>query len=104
MAERSDKGSVLFAFLTGAAVGAAVAYLTAPGSGREIREGVRRSLRGGYDRATSLPEAVRRAASQAGRAARETFLREYEHTARPGRAYEGREYEQAARAEREPEV
>lgn len=87
MAERNNGGS-FFSFLTGAAIGAAVALLTAPRSGRETRQRINDKVRGSYDRVTGLPSAVSRAATEAGRAARETFLAEYEKQA--GIEYEER--------------
>lgn len=40
----SDKGSIAAAFITGAAVGMAAAFLVAPKSGKETREDIKRNL------------------------------------------------------------
>ena len=45
-------GGVLFAFVTGAAVGAAVALLFAPAKGEETREYLSQRAKEGRDRAT----------------------------------------------------
>jgi gas vesicle protein len=82
MAEiKGGGGGSFWMFLTGAAVGAAVALLTAPKSGSETRRLLNRTMRGSYGRVAGLPTAVTRAAAEAGRAARETFLAEYERQA-----------------------
>jgi gas vesicle protein len=63
--ERQVSGaSLLLAFLTGAAAGAVVALLTAPKSGREMRESV-----GSWVRKTGASDAVNRAV----RVSREAF-------------------------------
>jgi gas vesicle protein len=60
---------VMMAFLGGAAAGAAVAYLTAPKSGRETREDVRGYAQSGVDQGRALPGAMK----AAGGAARDAF-------------------------------
>jgi gas vesicle protein len=62
-------GHVLLAALTGAAAGAAVAYLTAPASGEESRQRLRDAVDGGKDSVTRMPLALRRATE----AARDAF-------------------------------
>ena len=55
--DRSGSGlGLLFAFLAGAAAGAAVALLTSPKSGREMRESV-----ASWARSTGVKDAVSRA-------------------------------------------
>ena len=61
-------GTVLLAFVAGAAVGAAVALLFAPASGTETRAYVNRRAREARDRATEAAEQ-----------GREIFNREREH-------------------------
>ena len=67
-------GGVLLAFLGGATIGAAAAYLSAPRPGTESRARLRALANGAQDGATRLPEALRRAAIAAG----EAFERELE--------------------------
>jgi gas vesicle protein len=62
-------GHVLLAALTGAAAGAAVAYLTAPASGEESRKRVRDAVEGTRDGVGRMPLALRRATE----AARDAF-------------------------------
>jgi gas vesicle protein len=62
-------GHLAFAFLGGAAAGAAVALLTAPKSGRETRKQLRGYAESGVDKGRQLPEAVKAASG----AAREAF-------------------------------
>lgn len=57
------------AFAGGAAVGAAIALLTAPRSGKETREALADRARSGKEKAKRLPGAVK----SAGGAAREAF-------------------------------
>ena len=61
-------GTVLLAFVAGAAVGAAVALLFAPASGSETRAYVNRRARDARDRAAAAAEQ-----------GRETFNRQREH-------------------------
>ena len=63
-------GSLILALLGGAAVGAAIAYLTAPKSGREMRAQITDTFKTGRERARQLPGAVR----GAGVAARDAFV------------------------------
>ena len=70
---RFNVGSYAIAFATGAVVGAIVAYLTAPRTGRETREALARSTqdlrRRAADGVTDMQDRVVRA----GRAARDAF-------------------------------
>jgi gas vesicle protein len=61
-------GSLLLAFLAGAAAGAVVALLTAPKNGREMRESV-----GSWVRKSGAKDAVNRAVRAAREALDETF-------------------------------
>ncbi len=66
-------GSLLTTFVLGAAVGATIALLTAPGSGAETRERLKKT---GLDLGKSLqdiPEALRRAGSRAVQAGQAAF-------------------------------
>jgi gas vesicle protein len=60
---------LMVAFAGGAAVGAAIALLVAPRSGRETRELIADRARSGKEKAKRLPSAVK----SAGGAAREAF-------------------------------
>lgn len=69
---------LMIAFAGGAAVGAAVALLTTPRTGRETRELIADKARSGKETAQRLPGAVK----SAGSAAREAFseaISEHEH-------------------------
>jgi gas vesicle protein len=77
MATKSG-GSTLLTFLTGAAVGAAIVYFTAPRAGRDTRNRLTDTMKDQYGRVSHLPTAVSRAATEAGRAARDAFIDEYE--------------------------
>jgi gas vesicle protein len=55
--ERNYSG-LFFAFLGGALVGASVAYLTAPASGAETRDRLRKLARAQRDRVGRVPEAL----------------------------------------------
>lgn len=71
MSERKayNGSHLLVAFIGGAAAGAAVAYLTAPKSGREVRAQIGDYAKVGADKSKALPGAVK----AAGSAAREAF-------------------------------
>ena len=58
-------GTLILAVLGGAAVGAAVALLTAPQAGRATRSQISDVTRDGRDRARQLPGAVKAAGSAA---------------------------------------
>ncbi len=64
---------LLIAFLAGAAAGAAVAFLTAPRSGRETRAKVRAWAQDVGDKATRFPGAMKDAYGRAAGAAKEAF-------------------------------
>ena len=64
---------MFMAFLGGAAAGAAVAYLTAPKSGRETREQIGGYIKAGADKGRSLPAAAKAAGGAAAEAFRETI-------------------------------
>lgn len=65
--ERGSAGTVLLAFVFGAAVGAAAALLFAPAAGKETREFLTEKAREGREKAT-----------EAARQARETLVRQRE--------------------------
>jgi gas vesicle protein len=71
-------GQILLAALTGAAAGAAVAYLTAPASGEDSRRRLREAVDGTKENAVRLPIALRRATE----AAREAFTEALEENTR----------------------
>jgi gas vesicle protein len=65
---------LLIAFLAGAAAGAAVAYLTAPRSGRETREQMKGWADDVRGKAVRVPHAVREAYTKATDAAKTAFV------------------------------
>jgi gas vesicle protein len=65
---------LLIAFLAGAAAGAAVAYLTAPRSGRETREQLKGWAGDVRGKAVRVPHAVREAYVKASEAAKTAFV------------------------------
>ena len=66
-------GSILGAFVLGAAAGAAIALLTAPRSGRETRERLKGTSLDLGKTIERLPGAIRRAGSRAVKAGQEAF-------------------------------
>lgn len=66
-------GQLFLAFLGGAAAGAAVAFLTAPRSGRETRAQLGGYLQAGREKTLQLPQAVKAASSAARDAFTETM-------------------------------
>jgi gas vesicle protein len=66
---------LLIAFLAGAAAGAAVALLTAPQSGKETREKVKRWAHDLEDKAAHLPAELKQAYGRATDAAKGTFAK-----------------------------
>ena len=75
---RSFNGlQLLIAFATGAAAGAAVAYITAPRSGKETREALQGWAREARDKASRIPHAVREAVERGTHAGREAFSESY---------------------------
>ncbi len=70
---RYSGAHMALAFLAGAAAGAVAAVLSAPQSGRETREQVRKWAQDVGDKATHVPGAVRQASSRAFEAARGAF-------------------------------
>lgn len=74
MSDRAFSGShVLVAFLAGATAGAVVAYLTAPRSGRETREELKKLGRNFAGTAQKVPTAIRSASTAAAEAFTETL-------------------------------
>jgi gas vesicle protein len=75
---RSFSGlQLLIAFTTGAAAGAAVAYLTAPRSGKETREALQVWAHDAKNRASRLPQAVREAVGRGAQASKDAFAESF---------------------------
>jgi gas vesicle protein len=75
---RSFSGTQLFvAFATGAAAGAAVAYLTAPRSGKETRDALQVWARDARNKASRIPHAVREAVERGSHTGKEAFSESY---------------------------
>lgn len=68
---------VFVAFAVGAAAGAAVAYLTAPRSGKETREALQAWARDARDKAASIPHALKHAVERGTKAGKEAFAESY---------------------------
>ena len=78
MSVRQSHGlQYLAAFAAGAAAGCAVAYLTAPRTGRETREALQYWAKDMRDKASRLPQATRKAIEHGSRAGKEAFAEEY---------------------------
>ena len=71
--EGSGSGSVLLAFLLGAAAGAAVALLFAPASGKETREYLGEKAREGREKATEAAKRARETLGSAIERGREAY-------------------------------
>jgi gas vesicle protein len=68
---------MLMAFMTGAAAGAAVAFMTAPRTGKETREALSTWAMDARDKAARIPQAVRDAVDTGTRAGKEAFADSY---------------------------
>jgi len=68
-----SKKQLFIAFATGAAAGAAVAYLTAPRTGKEMRATLQTWARDARDKAAVIPQAIRHAT----KAGKEAFAEAY---------------------------
>ena len=68
---------LLAAFTAGAVAGAAVAYLTAPRSGRETRAALQDWAREAREKASRIPHAVREAVERGRQAGKEAFVESY---------------------------
>jgi gas vesicle protein len=77
---------LLVAFLVGAAAGAAVAYLTAPHSGRETRENLKGWAGDVRGKAVRVPHAVREAYTKASEAAKTAFVEAFREETRDEKA------------------
>jgi len=73
----TDKKQILIAFATGAAAGAAVAYLTAPRTGKEMRASLQTWARDARDKAAVIPTAIRHAVERGTKAGKEAFTESY---------------------------
>lgn len=79
---RSSDFNVVYAFLGGAAIGAGVALLFAPRSGKETVGRIKQQLGDAYGQVSHLPHAVRDAATRGGQAVRESFREGYARVAK----------------------
>jgi gas vesicle protein len=70
-------GHVLVAFTVGAVAGAAIAYLTAPRSGKETRETIQGWAKDARDKASRIPHSVREAVERGKQAGKEAFFEAY---------------------------
>jgi gas vesicle protein len=68
---------LLAAFTAGAVTGAAVAYLTAPRSGRQTREALQDWAKDTRDKASRIPQAVREAVERGKQAGKDAFVESY---------------------------
>ena len=68
---------LLIALAAGAAAGAAVAYLTAPRTGKETRAAVQNWARDVRGKAVAIPHALRSAVEQGAKAGQEAFADTY---------------------------
>lgn len=68
---------IVAAFAAGAVAGAAVAYLTAPRSGRETRAALQDWARDAREKAARIPHAVREAVERGKQAGKEAFAESY---------------------------
>lgn len=73
-------GSFLGAFVAGAATGAAIALLTTPRSGREMRAQLKDATRGIGERMQQIPGAVQKAGARALKAGQAAFTQAKEET------------------------
>jgi gas vesicle protein len=74
---------LLVAFATGAAAGAAVAYLTAPRSGKQTRDALQVWAKDARGKASRIPQAVREAVERGAQAGREAFAHSYRGDSAP---------------------
>jgi len=73
-------GSILGAFVVGAAAGATIALLTTPRSGREMRAQLKDATRGIGERMQQIPGAVQKAGARALKAGQAAFTQAKEAT------------------------
>jgi gas vesicle protein len=74
---------LLIAFAAGAATGAAVAYITAPRSGKETREALQVWAKDARSKASRIPQAVREAVERGANAGKEAFAHSYRGDSTP---------------------
>jgi gas vesicle protein len=72
---------LLMAFMAGAATGAAVAFMTAPRTGKETREALTTWAMDAREKAARIPQAMRDAVDQGTRAGKEAFAESYRTSA-----------------------
>lgn len=77
--DRFAPGHLLLAFLGGAAAGAAIAYLTAPRSGSELRQDIADSYSTKRGEVARIPPAMRAAYNAATAAARVAYADAIDH-------------------------
>jgi gas vesicle protein len=70
---QSNYKGIMFAFISGALVGAGVALLTAPASGEETRDRIRKLGREGKDRLARVPGKLSHALGRSKEAAKEAY-------------------------------
>jgi gas vesicle protein len=68
---------ILIAFVTGAAAGAAVAYMTAPRTGKDTRAALQGWAKDARNKASRIPQAVRDAVDRGTQAGKEAFAQSY---------------------------
>jgi gas vesicle protein len=74
---------LLIAFATGAAAGAAVAYMTAPRTGKEARAAMQGWAKDARTKASRIPQAVREAVERGTQAGKEAFAQSYRSDSTP---------------------
>jgi len=80
---RNHTGGILLSFLAGAATGAAVAFLTAPQSGRDARRKLKHVTEDLTEEAAPVPPALQAAYRRATEAGKEAFVHTFEEPAAP---------------------
>jgi len=80
---RNHTGGIVLSFLAGAATGAAVAFLTAPQSGRDARRKLKHLTEDLAEKAARVPPALQAAYRRATEAGKEAFVHTLEEPAAP---------------------
>jgi gas vesicle protein len=81
--QSSNGLQLLVAFAAGAAAGAAVAYITAPRSGKETRDALQVWANDARSKASRLPQAVKEAVERGTQAGKEAFSHSYRGDSAP---------------------
>ncbi len=79
--EGLSTGQALVAFLSGAAIGSVITFLTAPTSGKEAREKIVGVVKTTRDEMTRIPPALKDAYLKASEAAKSAFMETYKKEA-----------------------